>query len=214
MNHNGIMPRLYQGRRDLAGQGDIIFDNQNVHDLAMARALKAHRKLRGEQMIVITRTSGLLLKTVLELQLSVRRKTICRRDVDFTEVVPPAFVIVDLAEDLLVPAHCAENLRREFIFRFKVVRESVGVAHPRHFEACFVKFRPHLQMMQCEADILAENELTIIVDVATARQCPFRFGSKIRAIARRQTKVPYLARAETETRIKCGIAKTNLSNVP
>jgi hypothetical protein len=33
MNHNRIVPRLYQGRRDLAGQRDIIFDNQNVHDL-------------------------------------------------------------------------------------------------------------------------------------------------------------------------------------
>src|SRR5438128_12610289 len=98
-------------------------------------------------MIVITRTSGLLLKTVLELQLSVRRKTICRRDVDLTEVVPPAFVIVDLAEDLLVPAECAENLRRELIFRFEVVRASVGVAHPLHFEARSVNFRLPFQML-------------------------------------------------------------------
>ena len=66
MNHNGIMPRLYQGRGDLAGQRDIIFDNQNVHNLAMTRASKAHSELRRENMIGVAGPRGLLLKTVLQ----------------------------------------------------------------------------------------------------------------------------------------------------
>src|SRR5947209_20574174 len=110
MNHNWIMPRLDQGRRDLAGQGDIIFDNENVHDLAMARALKAHRELRRENVVGVAWTASLLLKTILHLQLSVRRETIRGRDIDLTEIVPPTFIVVDLVEELLVPAHRAENL--------------------------------------------------------------------------------------------------------
>ena len=68
-------------------------------------------------MIVVVRTGGFLLETVLQLQLTVRRETISGRDIDLTEIVPPTFIILDPVEELLIPAHCAENLRREFIFR-------------------------------------------------------------------------------------------------
>ena len=73
-------------------------------------------------MVAVAWTTGLLLKTVLQLQLGMRRKTITGRDVDPPEVLAPAHrcsaADIDLAEKLLVPAERAEKLGSEFVLRF------------------------------------------------------------------------------------------------
>src|SRR5437868_11711493 len=86
-------------------------------------------------------------------------------------------------EQLIVPAERSKKLGREFIFHLKIVSECVRVAYPRHFETGFVEFRPQLQMMPGEADILPENKLPIVADVASGRQGLFCLRPKIWTIA-------------------------------
>jgi len=69
-------------------------------------------KLRSEQMIVVSRTGSFLLKTVLQLELSMRYEPVAGRNVDPPKVVTPLFTLpstdVYLAEELLVPAERPE----------------------------------------------------------------------------------------------------------
>jgi hypothetical protein len=69
-------------------------------------------KLRREQMIVVPRTGSFLLKTVLQLELSMRCEPVSGRNIEPAEVLTPSSALpstdVDLAEELLVPAKCAE----------------------------------------------------------------------------------------------------------
>src|SRR5206468_12328979 len=127
-----------------------------------------------------------------------RCKTVACCYVDPPEILAPANltarVVGDVAEELLIPTERAEELRREFVFRLKIVSECIRVAHTRNFETRFVKFRPQLQMVPSKTDILAEKQLPVIIDIAPPRQCSLSFRPKIRAVACRQTKVPYLDR--------------------
>ena len=75
-------------------------------------------------------------------------------------------LVADRAEELLVPAQRAEELRSDFVFRLEVVGESVGIADAGHLEARFVKLRPQLEVMPGEGDILRQNELAIVADAA------------------------------------------------
>ena len=97
-------------------------------------------------MVVIARASGFLLKTVLQLQLSMRRKTVGSRNVDPRQVLTPSntatLSVIYAVKELLVPAERTEELRGEFIFRLNIVCECVGVADRRNLETRLVKFRP------------------------------------------------------------------------
>src|SRR5207245_6484436 len=138
--------------------------------------------------VICAVSGGLLLETVLQFQLRMWRETISASDLHPGEILAPAefasSAITNTAEELLVPAQRAEKLGSEFIFGLKIISECVRVADTRDFETRLVKFRPHLQMVPGEADILAKNELVIVVNIATARQCPIRFGPEIRAVTR------------------------------
>src|SRR5262249_50931488 len=90
--------------------------------------------------------------------------------------------IADGAEELLVPANSAKELRRKFVFRFDVVSECIGVSHSRHLKTGFIKFDPHLQMMPRETGILPQNKFAIVIDVVAGRQRGFGFPSKIWAL--------------------------------
>src|SRR2546422_9629408 len=99
-------------------------------------------------MIVIARAGGFVLKTVLQFQLRVWRETIGCGNVDPAEVWTPANVmavaITDRAEELLVPANRAKELRGKFVFRFDIISECICVSHARYFEARFINLGPHL----------------------------------------------------------------------
>src|SRR5262249_290899 len=110
-----------------------------------------------------------------------------------------AVTVINCAKELLVPANGAKELRRKFVFRFDVIRECICVSHIRHFKSRFIKLGPNLKMTPGEADILPQNELTIIVDVAPGRNRGFGFVSKICAIARRNPKIPRLIRPKTDS---------------
>src|SRR5437763_17009251 len=102
-----------------------------------------------------------------------RGKTVTGRNIGPTEIPTPAksshSSSIDAGKELLVPAKCAEELRSDFIFCFKIICKGVRVADPRHLEARFVKFRPHLQMVPGKAGILPQNKFAKIAKVATAR---------------------------------------------
>src|SRR6266550_8727264 len=169
-------------------------------------------------MVFVARPGGLLLKTVLELQLGMRRESIARREIDPPKVLTPANTasraVIDFAEELLIPAQRAEDLRREFVFRLKIVSECIRVAHTRNFETRFVEFRPQLQMMPSKTDILAENQLSVIIDIASPRQCSLSFRPKIRAVACRQAKVPHLIWPIAKARIEGRMIETNRRDAP
>src|SRR5947207_14343925 len=103
-----------------------------------------------------------MLKTVLQFYLGVSREAISRRDVDSFEVRTPVLVtteaIADCAEQLLVPANRAKELRRKLVFCFDIISECVRISHVWHLEPRFVTLRPNLQMMPLEADVLSKNE--------------------------------------------------------
>ncbi len=125
-------------------------------------------------MIVLTFACCFVLIIILEFYLSVWREAIRRGDVDSAEVLTPLNImtvaITDRAEELLVPANGAKELRRKLIFCFDVVSERIRVANMRNLEARFIKFRPDLHMTPGEAGILAKNKFAIIIDVAPGRQ--------------------------------------------
>ena len=114
------------------------------------------------------------------------REAIRCGDVDSAEVWTPlnimAVAIVDRAEELLVPAKRAKELRRKLIFCFDVVSECIRVANVRNLEPRFINFGPHLQIMPGETGILPKNKFAIIIEVASGRQCGFGFAPKIWAL--------------------------------
>ena len=69
-------------------------------------------------------------------------------------------------------------------------------------------------MVECVADILTEDELAIIINVASERQSLFGFRAKISAIARGQTKVPRLIRPEAKTRVERWLIETHFGSAP
>ena len=139
----------------------------------LKRDLETQCELRGQRVVVNARARCFPLKAVLQLDLGARGKTICSGHIDPPKVLTPANVapgaIVDLVEELLVPAERGEKLRREFVFTFEIVSKGVGIAHARYLKTRFVKFRPALQMMPREAHILSEDKLAIIVEIAATR---------------------------------------------
>lgn len=82
------------------------------HDLCIEAQLKPSGELRCQHVIVIARTGRFMLKTILQLQLSMRRKTVGGGDVDPGEVLTPtnviALAVTNRREELLVPANRAE----------------------------------------------------------------------------------------------------------
>src|SRR5881398_449310 len=138
------------------------------------RWLKPDGKLRSKQMIIVSWAGSFVLKIILQFQLGVLGEAISYGDVDPTEVFTPANVmavaIIDGPEELLIPAKCAEELRRKFVFGFDIIRKCICVAHTRYFKARFIELRPHLEMMPSEAGILSKNKFSIIVDIPPGRQ--------------------------------------------
>ena len=121
-------------------------------------------------MTEIARPIFFVLKAILNLQLCVRCETIAGCDIRAPHVVPPrsasSVSIWHVAEKLLVPANGAEKLRRKFIFPLEIPRKGVRVADAWDFETRFVEFRPELQMTPGKTDVLAQNALMKIADVA------------------------------------------------
>src|SRR5438045_2488081 len=162
--------------------------------------LKPDGKLRRDQVIIVTRPAGFALIAVLHFELHVRRKTVAGGQLYAPEVGAPLQIatsaIVDVAEELLVPAKRAEPLRREFVFCLEIICKRVGIARARNFKTRLVKFRPQLQMAKRIADVLAEHELAIIISVAPDGQRRLSFAPEISAIAHRYAKVPRLSGPE------------------
>ena len=67
MNCGRIVTILGQCRGDLPRHGHFIFNKQDSHGcVGNIRGLKPHGKLRGQQMVVVARKGGFMLKTVLQ----------------------------------------------------------------------------------------------------------------------------------------------------
>src|SRR5207253_603823 len=100
-----------------------------------------------------------VLKTILQLQLRMRGKAVACCHVDSSEILAPAKItscaVVNAAEKLLVPTKRAEELRCDFIFGLQIVSERIRIADSRDLKARFIKFRPHLQVMPGETDVLS-----------------------------------------------------------
>ena len=69
-------------------------------------------------------------------------------------------------------------------------------------------------MMQGVTDVLTENELPVIIDIAARRQRRRGFASKISAIAGGQTQVPGLAWPKADARIEGRLIETHRGDVP
>src|SRR5438552_3013000 len=79
-------------------------------------------------------------------------------------------LVADGAKKLLVPTQRPEKLRSYFVFRLNIVGESVGIPNSGHLKACLEKLCPQLEMMPCEGNILRQNELPIVANIATGRE--------------------------------------------
>src|SRR5437762_5037960 len=97
--------------------------------------LEPHGKLRGDHVGEIAQAILFVLEAVLQLELSMRGKAIARRYVRAPEITAPrrgaAVTIGHVAKELLVPAHGAEELRGEFVFRFDVIGERIRIRETR-----------------------------------------------------------------------------------
>ena len=187
MNDRRIVSSLGECRSNLPCQLDVIFNHKDAHEFSNGGNLKPYRELGCEEVIVLTFACCLVLKIILEFYLYVWREAIRCGDVDSAKVWTPlnimAVAITDRAEELLVPANRAKELRRKLIFCFDVVSECICVANVRNFEARFIKFGPDLQMMPGETGVLPKNKFAIIIDVASGWQRRFGFAPEIRAFA-------------------------------
>ena len=100
---------------------------------------EANGKLRSEVALEIIRDKIAVDHAVLQFELKV-----CREAVTHSGVNPPdirwsgyglAGWIVSGNEKFLVPAQCAEKLRRDFVLRLHIIGENVSIAEARNFEA-------------------------------------------------------------------------------
>src|SRR5436190_1598214 len=119
-------------------------------------------------------------------------------------------LIADRIKELLVPTQRPEELRSDFVFRFEVVGERVGISNAGHLEARLVKLRPELEMMPCEGDILSQNDLAIVANPAARRKPGRSLGEQIGTGARGEAEIPHFVRAKTQARVEGGMRETNL----
>src|ERR1700730_18668123 len=125
-------------------------------------------------------------ETVLDFPLEVICEAIAEGGVDAPHIVAPfraVILVSDGTEKLLVPTQRPEELRSYFVFHLDVVGEGVGIAEAWHLEARLVKLCPQLEVMPCEGNILRQNELPIVANIATGRERTRSFGKKIGARA-------------------------------
>jgi len=162
----------------------------------------AHGELRGEHVSEIAQSIRFVLEAVLQLELSVGGEPVAGGDVRAPEIVSPrrgaAGTVRHVAEELLVPAHGAEELRREFVFRLQVIGECIGIGETWNLKARLEKFRPQLPVVPGKADILREDAFVVIADVTAERQGRRRFLPEIGTVAGGNAKGPHLVRPKTE----------------
>src|SRR3954453_5268978 len=112
-----------------------------------------------------------------------RSEAITGRNFRAPDIVAPgrrsSVNVRNVAEELLVPANRAEQLRGKLVFRLQVIREGVGVAESRDFEPRFKRFRPELPVMPGEADVLGHEALVVIANVGSEGQGWPRLGAKV-----------------------------------
>src|SRR5205085_8764683 len=82
------------------------------------------------------------------------------------------------------------------------------------FEAGLEKFRPKLQVMESIADVLAQDSLVEVTDVARHRQRRGRRGLEVGAVACRKSEVPALVRTKPEASADSGIIEAAPRHVP
>ncbi len=120
--------------------------------------LKASGELGGKHMTELTGIEGLVLKTVLQLQLCVGSEAITERGINSPKIVAKCEVIPipirHRAKELLIPAQGAEELQPELVFAFEIVDNGIGVTDARNLKPDLVDFRPHLQVAPGETQIL------------------------------------------------------------
>lgn len=124
-----------------------------------------------------------VFEIVLDLELDMGGEAIAQRGIDPPRVVAPRLfateTIGNIAVELLVPAHGAEELRREFVFCLNEIPEHIRIPDPRHFEPRLMHFRPDLEMMPLEADVLRDQGFAVIVEAAAGRQSGGRVFAEI-----------------------------------
>src|ERR1041385_4483400 len=139
-------------------------------------------------------------------------------DVNSHKIRAPIFAnavaIVDFVKYLLVPTNSAKELRSKFVFRFDIISECVRVTHGRDLKTSFVKLRPQLQVMPCEADVLSQNKFAVVPDIPARRQGRLCFTSEIRALAAREAEIPSFVRPESDPAAESRIFKTIFGNIP
>jgi len=101
---------------------------------------------------------------------------------------------------LLVPAYCTEKLGGEFVFNLDVVGKHVGVSEYRNFETGLESFGPDLQMSAGVTDVLPEEILPEIGEIAVERKGP-GVGEEIRPFREGKAKTPGLVRSKADTKV-------------
>src|SRR5206468_11981607 len=93
--------------------------------IASCRPSKPHRHLRRDQLLALLKAAVLAAEAVLELGLQVAVEALAERAVDAPDVAIPrdlaSAAIVDLREELLVPAHRHEELGSELVLGFEII---------------------------------------------------------------------------------------------
>src|SRR5262245_4068538 len=94
-------------------------------------------------------------------------------------------------EEFLIPAQGAENLGSEFVFNLNVVGKNVGITEYWNFETRLESFGPNLQMAAGVTDVLPEEILSEVGEIAVGRERP-GVGEEVWPFRERKAKTPCL----------------------
>src|SRR5439155_23623155 len=105
--------------RELGSSRSLTYEPPGRRGTASCRSSKPHRHLRRDQLLALLKAAALAAEAVLEFGLQVAVEAVAERAVDAPDVSIPrdlaSAAVVDLREELLVPAHRHEELGSELV---------------------------------------------------------------------------------------------------
>src|SRR5258707_14765511 len=105
-------------------------------------------------------------------------EAVAERGVDAPDIAIPrcfaASAVIYVRKELLVPTNGGKKLGCDFVFRFEIVRERVGVADIWDLKSGEENLAPELPMPPLVADVFSESDLVVVADVFA--------GGKIRTL--------------------------------
>ena len=105
------------------------------------RELEFYSQLHGNELFALLQRRVLVAETVLHFGLQEIGEPVAECSVNAPNIIAPGTITrANVAVELFVPSQRAEELRGDFVFRFDVIRERIGVTDGRNLKARFENF--------------------------------------------------------------------------